>query len=55
VLLQRIKRWGKDFDRRFDGRQIDFVSNETDWSDLLSMIGKMRKGTQHDIPLASRR
>jgi len=35
--------------------EIDFVNNEDDLENLLSVIRKMRKGTYHYIPLASRR
>ncbi len=35
--------------------EIDFVENEEDLENLMSVIRKMRKGTHHYIPIASRR
>jgi deoxyguanosine kinase len=82
VLLARIKKRGREFERKFDAdyleqlvrayndfffhysetpllvintSDIDFVNNEADLDDLLQVIRKMRKGTQHYIPLASRK
>ena len=82
VLLARIKRRGREFERRFDPvyleelckaynefffhysetpllvintSDIDFVNNEGDLENLLTVIRKMRKGTQHYIPLASKK
>jgi deoxyguanosine kinase len=34
---------------------IDFVNNETDLDSLVGAIRKMKKGTQHYNPLASRK
>ena len=34
---------------------IDFVNNEADLENLMSVIRKMRKGTHHYLPLASRK
>lgn len=82
VLLQRIKRRGREFERKFDAAyldelsrayndfffhysetpllvvntsDIDFVNNPADLESLLGAIRKMRKGTQHYIPLGSKR
>ncbi len=82
VLLQRIKRRGREFERKFDGSyleeltrayndfffhysetpllvintsDIDFVNNATDLENLVNVIRKMRKGTHHYVPLASKR
>ncbi|MGQ0505428.1 MAG: deoxynucleoside kinase [Myxococcaceae bacterium] len=80
VLLARIKKRGREFERKFDPQyledlvkaynefffhysdtpllvintsDIDFVNNEDDLHNLLNVIKKMKKGTQHYIPLAS--
>src|SRR5262245_24391147 len=82
VLLARIKKRGREFERKFDPQylddlckaynefffhytetpllvintsDIDFVNNEADLENLLGVIRKMRKGTQHYIPLASKK
>lgn len=82
VLLARIKKRGRDFERKFDAKyledlcraynefffhytdtpllvintsEIDFVNNDKDLDDLLLAIRKMRKGTQHYLPLASKK
>lgn len=82
VLLARIKKRGREFERRFDPAyleslcnaynqfffhysetpllvintsDIDFVNNEADLENLLTVIRKMKKGTQHYLPLASRK
>jgi deoxyguanosine kinase len=82
VLLQRIKKRGRDFERRFDAgylqelsrayndfffhysetpllvintSDIDFVNNEQDQENLIQVIRKMRKGTQHYVPLGTKR
>jgi deoxyguanosine kinase len=82
VLLQRIKKRGREFERKFDPvyleelcksynefffhysetpllvintSDIDFVNNETDLDSLVGAIRKMKKGTQHYNPLASRK
>jgi deoxyguanosine kinase len=82
VLLARIKKRAREFERKFDPdyleslcnaynqfffhysdtpllvintSEIDFVNNEADLENLLSVIKRMRKGTQHYIPLASKR
>jgi deoxyadenosine/deoxycytidine kinase len=82
VLLQRIKRRGREFERKFDAgyleelvkaynefffhysdtpllvintSDIDFVNNEEDLHNLLGVIRKMKKGTQHYLPLASKK
>lgn len=82
VLLYRIKKRGREFERKFDPTyleelvkaynefffhytdtpllvintsDIDFVNNESDLENLLQVIRKMRKGTQHYIPLSSKR
>ena len=34
---------------------FDFVNNEGDLEHLLNVVQRMRKGTQHYIPLSSRR
>jgi len=34
---------------------IDFVNNEADLENLMNVIRKMKKGTQHYLPLASKR
>lgn len=81
VLLYRIKKRGRDFERQFDPAyleelvkaynefffhysdtpllvintsEIDFVNNGADLEDLLNVIRRTKKGTQHYIPLASR-
>jgi deoxyadenosine/deoxycytidine kinase len=81
VLLARIRRRGRDFERKIDPAylneltraynefffhysespllvintsDIDFVENEEDLENLLGVIRKMRKGTHHYIPIASR-
>ena len=82
VLMGRIKKRGREFERKFDPgyleslchaynefffhysetpllvintSDIDFVNNESDLENLLSVIRKTRKGTHHYIPLASKR
>jgi deoxyadenosine/deoxycytidine kinase len=82
VLLARIKKRGREFERKFDAgyleslcnaynqfffhysetpllvintSDIDFVNNEADLENLLQVIRKMRKGTQHYLPLASKK
>jgi deoxyguanosine kinase len=82
VLLHRIKKRGRDFERKFDAgyleelckvyndfffhycetpllvintSDIDFVNNEADLDNLLNVIRRMRKGTQHYIALGSRK
>lgn len=82
VLLHRIRKRGREFERKFDATyleelvnayndfffhysetpllvintsDIDFVNDETDLENLLTVIHKMRKGTQHYLPLASHR
>ncbi|MFZ5472045.1 MAG: deoxynucleoside kinase [Myxococcota bacterium] len=82
VLLTRIKKRGREFERKFDPTyleelcksynefffhygetpllvintsDIDFVNNEADLENLISVIRKMKKGTQHYIPLASKK
>jgi deoxyadenosine/deoxycytidine kinase len=82
VLLQRIKRRGRDFERQIDPgyledlikayndfffhysdtpllvintSDIDFVNNEEDLQNLVSVIRRMRKGTHHYIPISSKR
>ena len=82
VLLQRIKRRGRDYERHFDSdylealsrsyndfffhysdtpllvintSDIDYVNNEADLDDLVQVIRKHRAGTQHYIPLDSKR
>jgi deoxyadenosine/deoxycytidine kinase len=82
VLLSRIKRRGREFERKMDSgyldalvrayndfffhysetpllvintSEIDFVNNHEDLDDILNVIAKTRHGTQHYIPLASRR
>jgi deoxyguanosine kinase len=82
VLLARIKKRGREFERKFDAgyledltkaynefffhysetpllvintSDIDFVNNEEDLQNLLNVIRRMKKGTQHYIPLASKR
>ncbi len=82
VLLYRIKKRGREFERKFDPEyleelvkaynefffhysetpllvintsDIDFVNNEADLDNLLGVIRKMRKGTHHYLPLASRK
>ena len=82
VLLGRIKRRARDFERKFDAdyleelvkaynefffhysetpllvintSDIDFVNNDADMENLMSVIRKMKKGTQHYIPLASKK
>ena len=82
VLLQRIKRRGREFERKFDPlyleelsrsyndfffhysetpllvvntSDIDFVNDPADLDNLLKVIQKMRRGTQHYIPLGSKR
>ena len=34
---------------------IDFVNDQQDFDNLVNVIGKMRKGTQHYIPISSKR
>jgi deoxyadenosine/deoxycytidine kinase len=80
VLLHRIKKRGREFERKFDPvyleelvnaynefffhysdtpllvintSDIDFVNNEQDLDNLLGVIRKMMKGTQHYLPLSS--
>ena len=82
VLLYRIKKRGREFERKFDPvyleelvkaynefffhytetpllvintSDIDFVNNEADLENLLGVIQRMKKGTHHYIPLASKR
>ncbi|HLL52211.1 MAG TPA: deoxynucleoside kinase [Myxococcaceae bacterium] len=82
VLLARIKKRGREFERKFDvayleelvkayndfffhysetpllvinTSDIDFVNNPADLENLLQVIRRTRKGTQHYIPLASKR
>ncbi len=82
VLLARIKKRGREFERKFDSgyledlvkaynefffhysdtpllvintSDIDFVNNEEDLQNLLNVIRRMKKGTQHYIPLASKK
>jgi deoxyguanosine kinase len=82
VLLHRIKKRAREFERRFDAAyleqlchayndfffhysdtpllvintsEIDYVNNEADLEDLVQVIRKHRAGTQHYIPLASKR
>ncbi len=82
VLLQRIKRRARDYERHFDAdylaklarayndfffhygdtpllvintSDIDFVHNEADLDNLVSVIRKMRKGVHHYLPLADTR
>ena len=82
VLLQRIRRRARDYERHFDGgyldklsrayndfffhygdtpllvintSDIDFVHNEADLENLVSVIRKMRKGVHHYLPLADTR
>ncbi len=82
VLLYRIKKRGREFERKFDAAyledlvksynefffhysetpllvintsDIDFVNNEADLENLMTVIRKMKKGTQHYLPLASKR
>ena len=82
VLLQRIRRRARDYERHFDAEylaklaaaynefffhytdtpllvintsDIDFVHNEADLDNLVSVIRKMRKGVHHYLPLADTR
>ena len=82
VLLQRIRRRARDYERHFDAdylerlsrayndfffhygdtpllvintSDIDFVHNEADLDNLLSVVRKMRKGVHHYLPLADTR
>jgi len=82
VLLQRIRRRARDYERQFDAdylaklaaayndfffhysdtpllvintSDIDFVHNEADLDNLVSVIRKMRKGVHHYLPLADTR
>jgi deoxyguanosine kinase len=82
VLLQRIRRRGREFERKFDAAyleelvrayndfffhysdtpllvintsDIDFVNNSADLENLLNVVRKMKKGTQHYLPLSSKR
>ena len=82
VLLARIKKRGREFERKFDAEyleqlvkaynefffhysetpllvintsDIDFVNNQADLDNLLQVIARMKKGTQHYIPLASKK
>jgi deoxyadenosine/deoxycytidine kinase len=82
VLLSRIRKRGRDFERKFDPAyleevvkayneffyhysetpllvintsEIDFVENEADLENLVSVIRKMRRGTHHYIPLGMKR
>ncbi|HZI74206.1 MAG TPA: deoxynucleoside kinase [Gemmatimonadales bacterium] len=82
VLMSRIKKRGREFERKFDGQyledlckaynefffhysetpllvintsDIDFVNNEEDLGNLLSVIRKHKKGIQHYIPISSKR
>jgi deoxyguanosine kinase len=81
VLLQRIKKRGREFERGFDASyleslthayndfffhynetpllvintsDIDFVNNEADLENVLGAIKRMKKGTQHYLPIASK-
>jgi deoxyguanosine kinase len=80
VLLSRIKRRGREFERKFDAgyledlvrayndyffhysetpllvintSDIDFVNNSEDLESVINAVRKMRKGTQHYLPLPS--
>ncbi len=82
VLLARIKKRGREFERKFDPAylealcnaynefffhysetpllvintsDIDFVNNEADLENLLAVIRKTRQGTQHYLPLGSKK
>jgi len=82
VLLQRIRRRARDYERHFDAdylehlsrayndfffhygdtpllvintSDIDFVHNEADLDNLVSVVRKMRKGVHHYLPLADTR
>jgi len=82
VLLGRIKKRGREFERKFDAdyleqltrsynefffhysetpllvintSEIDFVNNDADLENLISVIRKMKKGTHHYLPLASKK
>jgi deoxyguanosine kinase len=82
VLVGRIKKRGREFERKFDTEyleqlvkayndfffhysetpllvintsDIDFVNNEADLENLLQVIRKMKKGTQHYLPLGTRK
>ncbi len=82
VLLSRIRRRGREFERKIDPAyldelmkaynefffhysetpllvintsDIDFVANEEDLENLVGVIRRMRRGTHHYIPIASRR
>jgi deoxyguanosine kinase len=81
VLLSRIRRRGREFERKFDAdylqevvhaynhfffhysespllvvdtSDIDFVRNPSDLDDLMGVIRKMKRGTQHYVPRARR-
>ncbi len=81
VLLARIKKRGREFERKFDvgyleelvkayneyffhytdtpllvvnTSDIDFVNNSIDLDNLLTAVRKMRKGTQHYLPMAAK-
>ncbi len=82
VLLHRIKKRGREFERRFDPQyledltrtyndfffhysdtpllvintsDIDFVNNQDDLENLLSVIRKTKHGTHHYIPVSVKR
>jgi deoxyguanosine kinase len=82
VLLSRIRRRGREFERKIDPQyleelmkaynefffhysetpllvintsDIDFVANEEDLENLVGVIRRMRRGTHHYIPIATRR
>ena len=82
VLLNRIRRRGREFERKIDPQyleelmkaynefffhyaetpllvintsDIDFVANEEDLENLVGVIRRMRRGTHHYIPIATRR
>jgi deoxyguanosine kinase len=82
VLLSRIKKRGREFERRFDPvyleeltrayndfffhyaetpllvintSDIDYVNNEEDLDNLLSVIRRHKRGVQHYIPLGTRK
>ena len=82
VLLQRIRRRARDYERHFDAEyleklsrayndfffhygetpllvintsDIDFVHNEADLENLVSVVRRMRKGVHHYLPLADMR
>src|SRR6266851_1554655 len=82
VLLQRIRKRGREYERQFDPHyldqlirayndyffhysetpllvintsDIDFVNDQQDFENLVNVIGKMRVGTHHYIPISSKR